>query len=92
MTDDESKRVVFHMSKGNLRLQAQGAATGRSKVEMPLEYDGADIDVNFDPHYIIDMLKVLEDDAPLTLELTDSSKPALFRSGPGYQYLVMPLS
>ncbi len=92
MTDDESKRVSFHFTPGKLTLQAQGAATGRSHVEMPIEYDGGKIDVNFDPQYMIDMLKVLEPEDPLTLEISDSTRPAMFRSGPSYQYLVMPLS
>jgi DNA polymerase-3 subunit beta len=92
MTDDESKRVTFSFAAGKLTLQAQGAATGRSKVELPVEYDGDKLDINFDPSYVIDLLKVLETDDPLTLEITDASKPALFRSGPAYQYLVMPLS
>lgn len=92
MTDDESKRVSFHFTSGKLTLEAQGAATGRSKVEMSLEYEGAKIDVNFDPQFMIDLLKVLEPDDPLTLEISDSTRPAMFRSGPNYQYLVMPLS
>src|SRR5262245_10140215 len=92
MTDDESKRVAFHFAPGQLTLEAQGAATGRSKVETPLEYDGTPIDISFDPQYLVDMLKVLDAEAPLTLDLTDGSKPALFKSGAEYSYLVMPLS
>ena len=92
MTDDESKRVVFHFAKKKLTLQAQGAATGRSKVELPLEYDGKDVEISFDPHYVTDMLQMLDPDAPLTLELVDGNNPALFRSGTDYSYLVMPLT
>lgn len=92
MTDDESKRVAFHFAPGKLTLEAQGAATGRSKVEIDLEYDGTPIDINFDPQYLIEMLKVLDPADPLSLDLIDGSKPALFKSGTDYQYLVMPLS
>jgi DNA polymerase III subunit beta len=92
MTDEESKRVNFHFASGKLTLAAQGAASGRSKVEMDLEYDGTPIDIAFDPQYLVEMLKVLEADAALSLDLIDGSKPALFKSGAEYQYLVMPLS
>ena len=68
MTDDESKKVVFTWGKKKLTLQARGAATGRSKVEMPLEYDGKAIEINFDPKFVTDMLRVLNDDDPLTVE------------------------
>lgn len=92
MADTESQRVAFKFTKGRLTLEAQGSATGRSHVEMPVEYDGPDLEINFDPQYLVEMLRVLGEDDPLTLELTDGSRPALFRSGKEYQYLVMPLS
>ncbi len=92
MTDDESKRVAFNFAPGKLTLQAQGAATGKSKVEMALDYSGEPITINFDPIFLIDMLKVLDASEVIQLDLVDSQKPALFRSGDDYLYLVMPLS
>ena len=38
------------------------------------------------------MLKVLPEGDELTLDLIDGGTPALFRSGPSYSYLVMPLT
>jgi DNA polymerase-3 subunit beta len=92
MTDDESKKVVFSFGKKKLTLQARGAATGRSKVEMPLEYDGKTIDINFDPKFVTEMLRVLNPDDALALELSDGNSVALFRCGENYSYIVMPLS
>ena len=92
MTDDESKRVIFHFAKKKLTLAAQGATTGRSKVELPIDYDGKDIDISFNPTFVVDMLRVLPADGDLILELVDGNSPALFRSGANYQYLVMPLT
>jgi DNA polymerase-3 subunit beta len=92
MTDEDSKRVTFRFSKNNLTLKAQGATAGRSKVELPIEYDGKTVEVGFNPTYLVDMLKVLPPDAELTLDLIDAGSPALFRSGANYSYLVMPLT
>jgi DNA polymerase-3 subunit beta len=92
MTDDESRRVTFSFAKNKLTLQAQGAQTGRSKVELPIEYEAKAINVNFNPQYLVEMLKILPSDAELTLDLIDAGSPALFRSGPNYSYLVMPLT
>jgi DNA polymerase-3 subunit beta len=92
MTDEESKRVVLKFGKGKLTMQAQGATTGRSKVELSIEFDSKGIDISFNPAFLIDMLRVLAPDAELTLEMVDGSSPALFRSGPPYSYLVMPLT
>jgi len=91
MTDEESKKVTFGFAKGKLTLQASGAETGRSKVELPIEYEAKAIDIRFDPKYLTDMLRVLDTDAALTLELVDGNSPALFRIG-NYSYIVMPLT
>ncbi len=92
MTEKDSKRVLFQFTRDRLTLIAQGAETGRSKVEVRLEYEGPNIDISFDPDYIIDMLKVLDASAELDLELVNPNKPALFRCGNDYLYLVMPLT
>ncbi len=92
MTDEESKRVVFRFTKRKVTLESQGANSGRSKVELALEYDGKALDVSFNPAYLVDMLRVLGPEAPLQLDLVDGASPALFRSGDTYSYLVMPLS
>ena len=92
MTDEESKKVVFSFAKKKLTLKAQGSETGRAKVELPVDYDGKGLDISFDPRFLTEMLRVLEPDAALTLELVDSASPALFRQGDNYSYVVMPLS
>jgi DNA polymerase-3 subunit beta len=93
MTDEESKRVVFSFTKHKLTLQARGAGAGRSHVEMPTGYDGKPIEISFDPKYLTEMLKVLDAETLLTLELLDSNKPALFRNESGsYLYVVVPLA
>ena len=92
MTDEESKKVIFSFAKKKLTLKAQGSESGRAKVEMPVDYDGKGLDISFDPRYLTEMLRVLEPDAALTLELVDGASPALFRQGDSYSYVVMPLS
>jgi len=91
MTDDESKKVVFHFTKNKLTLQASAAETGRSKVEMPIEFNHKAIDIGFDPKFVGDMLKVLEPDAPVTMQLTDDKTPVVFSQEPNYTYVVVPL-
>jgi DNA polymerase-3 subunit beta len=91
MTDDDSKRVQFTFTKGKLTLQARGQETGRSKVEVPVDYEGKELKISFDPRFLTDMLRVVGADAPLTLELVDGNSPALFKSGDDYSYVVMPL-
>jgi len=92
MTDEETKKVLFTFAKKKLTLQARGAGAGSSRVEMPIDCDAKEIAIAFDPKFLTEMLKVLEPDVSLTLELVDGNSPALFRSGSDYSYLVMPLT
>ncbi|MBX9626712.1 MAG: DNA polymerase III subunit beta [Gemmataceae bacterium] len=93
MTDDESKRVEMSFGPGAVTMQARGAETGSSEVELPLpEYDGPEVRIAFDPQYLVEFLRAVENEPTVTLEMTDGTKPALFRCGDGYQYLVMPLA
>jgi DNA polymerase-3 subunit beta len=92
MTDEDSKRVTFHFDRDKLTLQAHGATAGRSKVELPITYDGKPVDINFNPAYLVEMLKILPPDEEITLDLVDGSTPALFKHGTTYSYLVMPLT
>jgi DNA polymerase-3 subunit beta len=92
MTDDETKKVLFNFDKRKLTLQAQGPTTGRSKVELAIDYDGKPIKIAFDPKFVTEMLRVLNPDDLLSLELVDGNSVALFKSGANYSYIVMPLS
>lgn len=92
MTDDDSKRVAFRFANDKLTLEARGASAGRSKVELPISYDAKPVEINFNPQYLVDMLKVVPPDEEITLELIDGASPALFKQGTSYQYLVMPLT
>jgi DNA polymerase-3 subunit beta len=92
MADNEAPRVTFTFAPEKLTLQSQGATSGRSRVEVPLEYDGKKVEINFNPAYLIEMLKVLPPDADLVIELNDGESPALLRCGDTYTYLVMPLT
>lgn len=92
MSDDESKRVDCVFEAGRVTLTARGADIGTSEVTLPLpEYTGPEVRIAFDPHYLTEMLKTNEAAGTLTLEMTDGTKPAVFRAD-GCTYLVMPLA
>jgi DNA polymerase-3 subunit beta len=93
MTDDDSKRVDMSFEPGKVTMQARGAETGSSQVEMTLEgFDGPEVEIAFDPQYLIEFLRAVEGEPTVTLEMSDGTKSALFRCGDGYVYLVMPLA
>ncbi len=93
MTDDESKRVDMTFESGKVTMTARGAATGSSEVVLPLpDYDGPEVQIAFDPEYLVEFLRALEGETTITLEMSGGDKPALFKCGDNYVYLVMPLA
>lgn len=93
MTDEESKRVDMTFAAGKATLQARGAQTGSSEVELALpDYDGPEVNIAFDPDYLVEFLRAVEGEPTITLEMSGPDKPALFKCGESYLYLVMPLA
>ncbi|MFO0937874.1 MAG: DNA polymerase III subunit beta [Gemmataceae bacterium] len=92
MMDEEEKRVDFHFAGTKLTLQARGSETGSSEVTMPLEpVERLDVDIAFDPQYILEFLRAVDTEPKVVLEMDDGTKPAVFRVGEHYCYLVMPM-
>lgn len=93
MTDAESQRIDMTFAPGSVKLAARGANTGASDVTMLLpEYTGPRLEVAFDPVYVGDFLRALDDGAVALLEIADGTLPAVFTCGDDYRYLVMPLT
>ncbi|MCS6850387.1 MAG: DNA polymerase III subunit beta [Gemmataceae bacterium] len=91
VVDEETRRLRLNFGQNRLTLQAQGTTSGRCKVEMPIDLQGKELSIAFEPSFLTDMLRVLDPSATLTLEMTDGESPAVFRCGPEYCYIVMPL-
>jgi DNA polymerase III subunit beta len=92
VTSEDSRGVDFQFSSGLLRLISQSADVGSSHVELPINYDGKAVDITFDPRYLIDALKTLDDATAVTAELIDSKNAAVFKTDDRYTYVVMPLT
>ncbi len=93
MADDESKRIDMVFGGGRVTMACRGAATGSSDVAMELpDYTGPAVSIAFDPAYVAEFLRAADGEPTVTLDVTDGSKPALFRCGGGWSYLVMPLA
>ena len=92
VTSEESRGVDFQFGSGVLRLTSQSADVGSSHVELPIAYDGKAVEITFDPRYLVDALKTLDDTAAITAELIDAKNAAVFKTDDHYTYVVMPLT
>jgi DNA polymerase-3 subunit beta len=92
VTSEESRGVDFTFGGGSLKLSSQAADVGKSHVDLPITYDGKPVEITFDPRYLIDALKTLDPDKPITAELIDHKNAAVFKTDDQYTYVVMPLT
>ena len=92
MTDDESSASIRPSARESDDVRPR-AATGSSEVELTLpDYDGSEVSIAFDPDYLVEFLRSVEGETTITLEMSGPDKPALFKCGENYLYLVMPLA
>jgi DNA polymerase-3 subunit beta len=92
VTSEESRGVDFTFADGKLTLSGRSAEVGQSQVEMPVSYDAKEVTITFDPRYLTDMLRVLNEESNITLDLIDHQSAAVFKTDDGYTYIVMPLT
>src|SRR5262249_51392144 len=92
VTSDESRGVDFHFGPSLLKLVSQAPDQGSSDVELPIAFDGKAVEITFDPRYLSDALRTLDEDVILTAELVDSKNAAVFKSEDKFTYVVMPLT
>jgi len=92
VTSEESRGVDFQFADGVLKLSSQAADVGSSHVELPIAHEGKPVEITFDPRYLTDALKTLDDNTAIIAELIDSKNAAVFKTDDRYTYVVMPLT
>ncbi|MBN1436263.1 MAG: DNA polymerase III subunit beta [Sedimentisphaerales bacterium] len=91
LTTEHSKGVELDFCPGSLRLASSAPEAGDAEITMALDYEGEAMKIGFNPQYLLEMLRAVESDE-VVLELTDGSKPGLFRAGKDFLYVVMPVT
>lgn len=91
LTNEESKGVRLAFGNNTLTISSRAPEMGEAKIDLPVEYNGEAIEIGFNPTYLLDALKVA-DTEQVTFEMKTSNKPGLLKSGPGFQYVVMPVN
>lgn len=89
----ESRGIDFQLGAGTLVLVAASSELGDARIELPVGYSGPSVAAMLDHRFVLDFLKVLPDEAPITLEIENADNAVLFiAEGGAYLYVVMPLS
>jgi DNA polymerase-3 subunit beta len=89
LSTPDYQAVKLEVFKNKLVVSKSTPDVGESREEMPVEYQGRDMTIGFNPHYLIDVLKNLRQES-VALELADSDKPGIIRTE-GYTYIILPM-
>ena len=79
-------------ANGTLTLSGSTAEVGQSRIELPVPYDGGEINITLDHRFLAAFLKVLDPSKSVSLDVKDNDSAALFETDDGYLYVVMPLN
>jgi len=94
MSDEKLRAVRMAFTTSSLELTASSADAGEARETVAIEYDGADVEIGFNPQYLIDFLSVCGADTA-RISVRDAETQGMFSPGPGtdfdYRYVVMPM-
>jgi len=90
MTSEKSNSVKLTFSKNNLTITANTPEVGEGRESIAVNYKGKELAIAFNPGYLMDPLKALENDE-VFMELTDELSPGVIKINGPFLYVIMPM-
>ncbi|MFH1504587.1 MAG: DNA polymerase III subunit beta [Candidatus Omnitrophota bacterium] len=81
--------VKLELKRDSMNIYKSTPQLGEVKESVDVKYSGAHMEVGFNPNYLIDILKNIEDEN-ITMDFFSADKPAVLRRQ-GYIYLLLPM-
>lgn len=91
LTNEESKGIRMAFGKKGLTLTSRNPEAGEAEVRFTCKFDGSDVEIGFNPAFLVDALRVVDTDE-ISLELTAPNRPGLLKAGNDFLYVIMPVS
>ena len=90
MASAKSESVKLSFGKNELVISANTPELGESKETLSIKYAGKEINIGFNPKYLLDAMSVLKDEN-VVIQLVDDLSPGVFKADGTFTYVVMPL-
>lgn len=90
MTMDEAHSTKLVFESGTLTVMSAASDIGEARDVVPIKYAGEKIEIMFNPSYVMDPLKAIDDDE-VTINLNDGHSPAVIKCSIPFLYVLMPL-
>ena len=91
LTSEESKGIRVAVQPDSIVFSGSSPEAGAAEIKMPLEYGGEGIEIGFNPHFMVDALRVLRT-AEFEMELGQPDRPGVIKSGADFLYVLMPIN
>ncbi len=89
-TSDNSSSVRFSFETGQLHLAAMSSEIGEGRVSMPVDYAGPKLEIAFNPHFFLDILRHSKDET-VRFGLNDPHNPGLITDSSQAIFVIMPM-
>ena len=89
LSTPDFQAIKFELFKDKLVISKSTPDVGESREEVKVEYGDAELIVGFNPQYLIDVLKNIDDEI-VPIEFQGSDKPCVLRVH-DYLYLALPM-
>ncbi|AQQ72112.1 DNA polymerase III subunit beta [Limihaloglobus sulfuriphilus] len=85
----DSKGIKVTLDDGIMIISGRSPETGDAQINLPVDYTDDQLVIGFNPQYLIDVLRVADQDQ-VTLEFKTSDRPGVVKLGSKYIYIIMP--
>ena len=90
VASEKSNSIKMSIGKNLLEITGSSPEIGESRESIPVEYDGPDVQVAFNPQFVMDPLKALTHD-DVIFEFKNELSPGVIRTKESFLCVVMPL-
>ncbi|MBM3839909.1 MAG: DNA polymerase III subunit beta [Verrucomicrobia bacterium] len=90
MTSEKSNSVKLTFAKNSLAIMANTPDVGEARESLAINYKGKDMAIAFNPGYLMDPLRALDNDE-VFLELIDELSPGVLKINGPFLYVLMPM-
>lgn len=87
---EKSNSIKMRISENLLEISGRSPEYGQSHESMAIKYDGPEVQVAFNPQFLVDPLRALVDDE-VYFEFKDELSPGVFKTLENFLCVVMPL-
>lgn len=90
MANDQTNAIKFSFDNNQLTVVAATADVGEARDIVPIKYAGERIDINFNPTYLMEPLRAIDEDE-VRFEINNGHSPTLLKCSVPFLYVLMPL-